>query len=69
MERKLTELPLEELWELFPIFLTGHSEDWAGWFEEEAHCLECMLPMDRIGRVEHPWKPYGLSRLLISLWK
>lgn len=53
MERKLTELPLEELWELFPIFLTGHSEDWAGWFEEEAHCLECMLPMDRIGRVEH----------------
>ena len=53
MERKLTELPLEELWELFPIFLTSHSEDWAGWFEEEAHCLECMLPMDRIGRVEH----------------
>lgn len=53
MERQMTELSLEELWELFPIFLTRHSEEWKGWYEEEARCLEGMLPMDRIRRLEH----------------
>ena len=53
----MTELSLEELWELFPIFLTRHSEEWKEWYEEEARCLEGMLPMDRIRRLEHVAHP------------
>lgn len=42
--KKLTELPLDELWQLFPITLTTHQEYWADWYKEEAELLKERLP-------------------------
>lgn len=36
MAKALTDMTLEELWELFPIFLTEHQTCWTEWYEEEA---------------------------------
>ena len=33
MGKKLSEMTLEELWQLFPIFLTEHQEVWKEWLE------------------------------------
>lgn len=41
--RELKEMTLEELWELFPIELVGHSPEWAAWAAEEASALERVL--------------------------
>ena len=35
-QKKLTELSLDELWQLFPITLTTHQDSWADWYKEEA---------------------------------
>lgn len=43
MGKKLSEMTLEELWQLFPIFLTEHQERWAGWYREEADILRGIL--------------------------
>ena len=49
--KKLTELPLDELWQLFPITLTAHQEYWADWYKEEAELLTEELPC--IERINH----------------
>lgn len=49
--KKLTELPLDELWQLFPITLTAHQEHWADWYKEEAELLKERLPS--IERINH----------------
>lgn len=43
MSKPLSEMTLEELWELFPIFLTGHQDCWAQWYAEEAGILREIL--------------------------
>ena len=43
MGRPLSELTLEELWELFPIRLTEHQACWAEWYEEEKRRIEGFL--------------------------
>lgn len=43
MSRPLSEMTLEELWELFPIFLTEHRDCWADWYKEEADTLRGVL--------------------------
>lgn len=35
MGKDLSEMTLEELWELFPIVLTKHPDCWAEWYDEE----------------------------------
>lgn len=35
VRKPLSEMSLEELWRLFPIFLTEHNEDWNDWYEDE----------------------------------
>lgn len=35
MTKPLEQMTNEELWQLFPIFLRPHSDDWAAWYEEE----------------------------------
>ncbi len=50
-QRELTDMTLEELWQLFPIILTIHQECWAGWYKEEAELLQKQLP--RIERISH----------------
>lgn len=39
-QKKLTELSLDELWQLFPITLTAHQDYWADWYKEEAGVAE-----------------------------
>ena len=37
-------MTLEELWQLFPIFLTEHNEKWKDWYAEERDHLAGLLP-------------------------
>ena len=43
MGKKLSEMTLEELWQLFPIYLTEHKPYWKEWFFNEARVLEKAL--------------------------
>ncbi len=51
MSKKLTEMSLEELWQLFPIFLTEHQDCWREWYLEE----ECLLKsvLSQVERISH----------------
>ena len=40
MGKKLSEMTLEELWQLFPIVLTEHQECWRKWYLEEENLLK-----------------------------
>lgn len=53
MAKTLSEMSLEELWKLFPIFLTEHKSCWKKWFEEELKNLEILLPKNQIIRISH----------------
>lgn len=44
MSKKLTEMSLEELWQLFPIVLTEHKACWSEWYESEVELLKTLLP-------------------------
>ena len=44
MSKKLSEMNLEELWHLFPVFLTKHQDCWKNWYEEEEVLLKFLLP-------------------------
>lgn len=44
LSKPLSEMSLEELWELFPIQLTEHKSDWAGWYQIEKVHLAPILP-------------------------
>ena len=43
MKKKLNEMTLEELWQLFPIVLTEHRDCWADWFKEESCAVRTAL--------------------------
>lgn len=51
-DKILSEMSLEELWQLFPIVLTAHWEEWTEWYEEEAAriCRTCVPPAFAICR-------------------
>lgn len=51
MDRTLTDLTLEELWQLFPVTLVSHREDWKDWYLEEKARLQKILPPD--SRIDH----------------
>ncbi|MBD5495089.1 MAG: GrpB family protein [Lachnospiraceae bacterium] len=51
MGKKLSEMSLEELWQLFPIFLTEHQDCWKVWFADEKAGLEKIIP--QAARIEH----------------
>ncbi len=53
MAKSLSEMSLEELWELFPIYLTEHQECWARWYEEERDTLKDILPVTPELRIHH----------------
>jgi GrpB-like predicted nucleotidyltransferase (UPF0157 family) len=53
MKKTLAELTLEELWQLFPIFLTEHKKEWKVFYCEEEKRLEQFLPMEQIARISH----------------
>ncbi len=43
MPKKLSEMTLEELWQLFPIVLTEHQACWTDWYAEEEAVLRRLL--------------------------
>lgn len=45
MNKKLSEMTLEELWQLFPIILTEHKDCWEEYYAEEAVELKNILPI------------------------
>ena len=51
MGKKLSEMSLEELWQLFPIILTKHQDHWKEWYFEEESLLKNILP--QIERISH----------------
>lgn len=53
MRKPLSELTLEELWELFPIFLVQHNGQWAGYYEEMKDFLYNILSGYQIQRISH----------------
>lgn len=53
MVNELSEMTLEELWELFPIILKEHNEDYAKWYIEEEQALRYILNEDAIYRISH----------------
>lgn len=53
MGKELSELTLEELWELFPIFLVEHNEKWTDDYKEIEALLQQILSGRTIDRVSH----------------
>lgn len=53
MGKELSELSLEELWELFPIVLVAHNDKWDGFFDEIESLLREILPDCPIERISH----------------
>ena len=51
MGKKLSEMSLEELWQLFPILLTEHQSCWKQWHLEEESSLKNILPPE--ARIHH----------------
>lgn len=52
MAKKLSEMTLEELWQLFPIFLVEHDDRWKIWYHEECQSL-CDLLSDIDVKISH----------------
>lgn len=53
MSKELSEMTLEELWQLFPIILKEHDEKYKDWYaEEKDHLLNC-IDAEYIKRISH----------------
>ena len=52
MGKTLSDMTLEELWELFPIILTEHKDCWNEWYAEEERRLAGLLPLGTV-RIYH----------------
>ena len=53
MPKKLSEMTLEELWQLFPIFLTEPNPEWETWYQEEKEHILGFLPENKILSIHH----------------
>ncbi len=53
MQKKLSEMTLEELWQLFPIILTEPNPAWERWFSEEREFLMSKLQKDIVFSINH----------------
>ena len=51
MAKKLSDMSLEELWQLFPIFLTEHQVCWKKWYADEEVVLKKLIP--KVERINH----------------
>lgn len=61
MGKKLTEMTLEELWQLFPVLLTEHKPYWKVWYSKEEDVLKTALsPVKRISHIG--------STAIASIW-
>ena len=53
MGKDLSEMTLEELWELFPIFLVEHDDRWKDFFDEVEKTLTRILSEQPVERISH----------------
>lgn len=53
MEKELSEMSLEELWELFPISLAAHNDKWKPYYKEIETFLKDRLSEYPIVRISH----------------
>lgn len=53
MDNKLENMTLEQLWKLFPIFLTKHDDKWADWYKSEETILKNILSAEYLVRISH----------------
>ena len=53
MKNPLSEMSLEELWQLFPIILKPHNPNYSGWYEEEKGNILHALKGFPVTRIEH----------------
>lgn len=51
--KKLSEMTLEELWQLFPIILTDHRAEWKQWYLEQETLLLSILPANSVTALSH----------------
>jgi len=52
MSKRLSEMTLEELWQLFPIILTAHDAKWSEWYNDEYEKL-CVILSGMKTRISH----------------
>jgi GrpB-like predicted nucleotidyltransferase (UPF0157 family) len=53
MKKSLSEMTLEELWELFPIILRKHNPEYKKWYLKEKENIEKVVGVDKIERINH----------------
>ncbi|NHN34061.1 GrpB family protein [Paenibacillus agricola] len=53
MEKSLSDMSLEELWELFPIILKEHNPIWKDWYLQEEKLLKHIISNQYIERINH----------------
>lgn len=53
MGKELSEMSLEELWELFPIFLVPHNDKWNIFYNEIESFLKIILSECPVERISH----------------
>ncbi|MEI4802852.1 GrpB family protein [Bacillus sp. FJAT-51639] len=53
MGKSLSEMSLEELWELFPIILKEHNSIWKDWYLQEEKLLSNIIGNQYIKRINH----------------
>lgn len=53
MGKELQEMSIEELWELFPIFLVAHNDKWDTYYDEMEEYLKNTLSACPVERISH----------------
>ena len=53
MGKDLSEMTLEELWELFPVFLVPHDDQWKDYYNEIGKTLRGLLSEQPVERISH----------------
>ena len=68
MRKNLSEITLEELWQLFPIVLVEHQECWKNWYlEEETLLKNALSKMCRISHIGSTAIPTIWSKPIIDI--
>ena len=66
--KKLSEMTLEELWQLFPIFLTEYQDCWKEWYlEEEKLLLDTIPQIERISHIGSTSIPFIWAKPIVDI--
>lgn len=53
MGKRLEEMSLAELWQLFPVFLVEHRNEWTMWYAQEKRSVLSHIPAKYLSRISH----------------